>query len=314
MSNRKPKGTQIDTISRYAPQVQESFDLNRLDAFVNSLGIDYIHYRAMPSPIGKNDRGDLRRNDGVDTISSNGMLYRKAGVFTGAMTDNSREIKRGLSGPLDPSEGRLVMPRFYNKPGTRDQDTGCRIYLMPGDRLYIADPKADTFVANAHEMDYEEGVDNVAMFPIASLQDPIIDSRNIQYIQGVDFIITSFGDIRWLPGGRTPGIDPETKKGRIYSIRYLYKAFYYITMLPKEVRVTNVTTGGVRAPERMPYYAQVVREYIFHQKNRGDTTQTPPGTADLRKDAAPRQSINPNQFEISVDNIDVHGNDDDEQS
>jgi hypothetical protein len=301
MSNRPPKGRQVDTINRYSPQEQQSFDLNRLDTFVTSLGVDFHHFKAMPSPIGQNDRGDLRRSDGVDTITSNGMLYRCAGRFTATMTDNSREQKRSSGGVLDPSESRLVMPRFYNDPNSPGTASGDRIYLMPGDRVYLADPTADTLVANAHKMDYQPDVDNEPVFPIVKLEGVIVDSRNIEYTEGADFSITSAGSIRWNKGGRNPGIDPNTGKGRVYSVRYLYKAFYYVVAIPKEVRVTNITTGGVRAPERMAYHAIIVREYIFHQQNRGDKLNQNKSKTPERVAAAPIQPINPNKFIIPVD-------------
>lgn len=298
MSNRPPKGNQIDTINKFCPQEQQSFDLNRLDIFVNSLGVDFSHFKAMVSPIGKNDRGDYRRSDGVDTITSNGMLYRCAGRFTATMTDNSRTQKRSDGGLLDPSESKLVMPRFYNAV---DQDDGKRIYLAPGDRLYLSDPDADVKVANYHEMDYQPDIDNEPIFPIVCLEENIIDSRGIEYVQGNDFIITPLGSIRWLAGGRNPGIDPNTGKGRIYSVRYLYRAFYYVVSLPKEVRVTNVTAGGVRSPQRMPYHAIIVREYIFHNQNRGDKLNQNLPKTPQRVDAAPVQEVNPNKFVIPVD-------------
>lgn len=298
MSNRLPKGLQIPVITPFAPQIQESFDLNRLDIFVTSLGVDFNHYRAIPSPIGKNDRGDLRRNDGVDTITSNGMIYRCAGIFTATITDNSREQKRSQSGVVDPSEARLVMPRFYNKEEVADGD---RIYLMPGDRLYLADPNADVLVANSQEVDYQSDIDNEPMFPIVRLQEKIIDSRNIEYACGIDYNITAEGNIRWLSGGNNPGIDPNTGKGRIYSIRYLYKAFYYVVALPKEVRITNVTSNGVRSPQRMPMHAIIVREYIFHQKNRGDRVNQLKSKEPERTVQAPQESINPNKNFIPVD-------------
>lgn len=300
MSNRKPNGIQVDTINRFSPQEQQSFDLRRLEVGLSAgLGSDFKHFRAMPSPIGKNDRGDYRRNDGVDTITSNGMIYRCAGTFTATMTDNSREQKRSSGGVIDPSESRLVLPRFYNKDG--GVANGDRIYLMPGDRLYFADPNADTLVANAHEMDYQSDIDNEPMFPIVKLQEKLVDSLNIEYTENVDFCITKDGNIRWLAGGKNPGIDPNTGKGRIYSVRYLYKAYYYVVALPKEVRVTNVTTGGVRAPERMPYHAVIVREYIFHNQNRGDKLNQNKVKTPERADKAPVESVNPNKFVIPVD-------------
>jgi|SRR5581483_152211 len=298
MSKRPADGTQTDTISRFSPQVQESFDLKKLDGFVTGLGVDFLHYRAMPSPIGKKDRGDYRREDGVDTITSNGMIYTCAGKFTGTMTDNSREQKRSAGGVLDPSEARLVMPRFYNScTGMSDAD---RIYLMPGDRLYVADKDADVLVANAQEIDYDPDRDNEALYPIVKIQD-IVDSRNQPFTCGTDFEITPMGNIRWIAGGRNPGIDNDTGKGRIYSVRYLYKAFYYVVALPKEVRVTNVTTAGVRAPERMAYHAIIVREYIFHNQNRGDKQNQNQPKQPQRADAPPTESTNPNRYAIPVD-------------
>ncbi len=310
MAKRPPNGEQVDAITPFAPLVQESFDLQRQDVFVTSLGVDFSHYRAMPSPIGQKDRGDYRRSDGVDTITSNGMIYTCAGKFTATITDNTRKGARSDGGLLDPSESRLVLPRFYNLTGQAD---GPRIYLAPGDRVYISDPDADVKVSNYHKMDYEEGVPNVPMFPICQLEAPIIDSRNIEYIQGVDFNLTSDGNILWLPTGKNPGIDPDTGKGRIYSIRYLYKAFWYVTALPKEVRISNVFEGVTRNPERLPYHAVIVREYIFHNQNRGAPTNQLKSTTPKRVDAAPLESIDPAKPVINVDMRDYENIEGDEE-
>jgi hypothetical protein len=312
MSDRPPIGVQLQAITPAAPVVQISFDLKRLEIGLSTgLGSDFMHYRAMPSPIGKGDRGDLRRNDGVDTITSNGMLYRCAGVFTATMTDNEREQKLGAAGLVDPSAARLVMPRFYNANG--GVANGDRIYLAPGDRLYFNDPNADVKVANYQEIDYQPDADNVPMFPIVVLQDNLIDSRNIEYVLNVDFTITAEGNIRWIAGGKNPGIDPDTGKGRIYSIRYLYNAFYYVYQLPKEVRVTNVTEGGERVPERMPMHAIVVREYIFHNQNKGDKTNQNISRTPQRAVSEPIEPINPNSPVIPVDMTNFRNNGDDDE-
>ena len=300
MSNRKPIGQQVDTIDRSSPFVQESFDLDRLDNFVTGLGVEFKHFKAMPSPIGKTDRGDLRRSgNNVDTITSNGMIYHCAGKFTATMTDNSRKGDRGASGIMDPSESRLVMPRFYNEG--EGVANGKRIYVAPGDRIYVADPQADVLVSNYQQMDYEANIENVPMFPIVSVEMPILDSNNIEYTEGVDYCITESGNIKWHPQGKNPGIDPETGKGRVYSIRYLYKAYWYITALPKEVRVTNITNGDVREPSRMPYHAIVTREYIFHNQNKGDKTNQLQSETPERANKEPVESITPNRFTIPVD-------------
>lgn len=297
MSNRKPVGNQADTINRNSPFTQLSFDLKKQDQFVTSLAVDFKHYKAVPSPIGQKDRGDYRRNDGVDTITSNGFIYKCVGTFSATMVDNRRREKRSEGGILDDSESRLILPRFYNKNELAD---GERIYLAPGDRLYIADQNADVKVSNYHKMDYEPGVDNIPMFPIVKLELPIIDSRNIEYVEGVDYCITTEGNIRWLVGGKNPGIDPDTGKGRIYTVRYLYNAFWYVVSLPKEVRVTNVTTGDVRSPERMPYHAVIVREFLYHNQNKGDSANELKSKDPKRAVKKPVEPIKANPS-ISVD-------------
>jgi|GEM_PF-1879697 len=302
MAKRKPNGIQADTINRYSPFTQLSFDLKRQDVFVTSFAIDFLHYKAMPSPIGKKDRGDYRRQDGVDTITSNGMIYKCSGVFSATMVDNERKQRKGDIGTLDPSTGRIIMPRFYNKDGTKGNlADGKRIYLAPGDRLYIADPVADVKVENYQEMDYEPGIDNEAKFAIVELALPIVDSRNIEYTENVDFSITCDGNVRWLDSGKNPGIDPTTGKGRIYSIRYRYKAYWYVTMIPKEVRVTNVTTDGIRSPERMAYHAVITREYMYHNQNKGDAVNQLESKDPKRAQSEPVRSITPNKFVVPVD-------------
>lgn len=308
MSKRKPKGKQLDAIPRASGPFQVSFDLLKQDQFVTSLGVDFIHYKAMPSPIGLKDRGDYRRSDGLDTISSNGMIYFKAGCFTATMVDNSKSSKHTEGGLLDYSTSRLIMPRFYNK--NDEQANGDRIYIAPGDRVYIADANADVLVPNYQRMDFEADQDNRPMFPIVKIE-YLEDSRGIVYQENIDFTITCEGNIRWTAGGKNPGIDPDTGKGRIYSVRYLYKAFWYIVAIPKEVRVTNVTTDEVRAPERMAYHAVVQREYIYQQTNRGQNSDGSSLNGDLKTQdkkrivKAPKKSKSSGSAPIKVNMSDI---------
>ena len=310
MSDRTPIGQQIQDISSWCPLTQHSFSLLFDDSFVTGQGIDYQHWKAMPSPIGLKDRGDYRR-DGLDVLTSNGMLYVCAGTFTGCETDNTTDKKRTDGGIIDPSVSRLILPRFYNKVksvagsiNTAPVDDGDRIYMAPGDRIYVSDPNANVMVSNYQKMTYEVGP-NVPMFPILQMEVPIIDSRNISYVQGLDFCVTGDGNINWMDGGKNPGIDPETGKGRVYSVRYLYKAFHYVISLPKEVRMTNVTEGGARVPERMAYYAVIQREFVYHSANRGDPKNQSQSPTPNRAVQEPLDSIKPGPGSISVDMVSI---------
>lgn len=300
MAKKKPIGQQVDTILRDGDALQQTFDLHRFDVFVTGLGVQFEHYKAIPSPINKSDRGDLRRNYSVDTISSNGFIYVPSGTFSATMTDNSRKSIRGDSGTLDPSDSRLVMPRFYDTE--EGVSKGKRIYVAPGDRLYVANKNADVLVANYQEMTYESGIDNVPMFPIEELE-MCIDSNGNRYKEGYDFKITKNGAIRWLSSGKNPGMNMDTGLGNIYSIRYLYRAFWYITQINKEVRITNITEGDERTPTRAPYFVTITREYIYHNQNKGDEQNElkPKEEEKNRVQAAPKEPINPSKSVIPVE-------------
>lgn len=310
MSNRTPDGMQIQDINPWCPLTEHSFNLDADDHMITSQGIDYVHYKAIPSPIGLKDRGDYRR-DGLDTITSNGMIYVKAGVFTAVETDNTRDKKRTDGGTVDPSVSHLALPRFYNKGlsvagsvNTAPVNDGDRIYLNVGDRIYVADPNANVLASNYQKMTFESG-NNIPMYPICQFEVPIIDSKNIQYIQGVDYSLTKDGNICWIDGGRNPGFDPETGKGNVYSIRYLYKAYHYVVSMPKEVRMAVTTKNGIRGPDRMAYFAVIQREYVYHSQNKGDPKNQTDSETPQRAAQAPLESIKPGPAAISVDMVNI---------
>jgi len=314
VANKKLESEQLQTIPFSSPIVQESFDLNKLDNFARSLGTTFYHWKSSISPIGINDRGDYRRNE-TDVLTSNGYIYNLAGKFTATMTANQKDQKRPTEGAvIDASQAYLVLPRYYDSEESQAiANNPCvspikpkRIYLTVGDRLYC-DPKIDDLVVNKEMIQFAYDRENVPMFPIRAMDAPIIDSRGIEYKENIDFCITKFGNIQWIEGRPNPGIDPDTGDGRTYSIRYLYRAFYYITSIPHEVRITNVTQNGVRSPERMPYHIQVTREYIYHSINNSNQLNKPTNPAiENRQVPAPIETINtPNGIvRVETDDID----------
>lgn len=296
MPKRRTKGQQLPTLPKSGDLFQASFDLLKQDQFVTSLGVQFEHYQAMPSPIGLKERGDYRRPDSLDTISSNGMLYKKVGCLTATMVSNSTRQRTGEGGLLDDSTSRLILPRFYDKGENAAE--GERIYMAPGDRVYIADKDADVLVSDYQRMEFEPSRDNVARFPIVKLNF-ITDSLGQEFKENVDFCITKDGNIRWLPGGNNPGIDPETKQGRIYSVRFLYRAYWYIVSLPNEVRITNTSDGDVRKPDRMAYSAMIQREYVYHTQNR-PAPENAQEVLPSRTNKPLRDNLDPNHTKVKV--------------
>lgn len=273
------------------PIVQPSLNLPASDELVKNLGIKLVHYKCVPSPLGQFEKGAYRRGEmeGIDNVLkngvlSNGFIYKKAGCFIGTLLGNSEQTKFAENaGIIDPSQVRLVLPRFY--------EDNARIYLSPGDRIYLADEDADVLVATFEkaEFNHEGGID-VLVFPVKEVE-YLIDSQGIEYVCGQDFEIDNMGRIVWKAGGRNPGIDPQTGRGRVYSIRYRYIAFFYVYQLLNEIRLTNVTQGNIRKPERMAYHALLVREYVFHKKTDTTPIQSPNNTNIIGQSVPPTVNL-----------------------
>lgn len=265
---KKALGNQLNTLPK-TPQFLEqiSFNLNKQDQFIESHGVTFVHYKAIPSPIGLKDRGEYRRSDALDTLSSNGYIYKKCGEFIAVFLSNSKKHKEIEGGFYDESTSRITLPRFY------DSEEKKEIYLAPGDRLYIRDMEVK--VVTYEKVNYNPNGVDLLRFPALCVEF-LIDSTGEEYKQGVDFKVNKQGNIEWMDGRRRPEIDLDTGMGQVYSIRYQYNAHWYINALINEVRIGNVTENGVRTPSRMPYHASIQREYVYHNKVNDGTSEGKP--------------------------------------
>lgn len=269
MAKRPIKQQQAIAAPDNVPEVY--FNLNTQDNFVASMAPEYIHYQAIPSPLGKKSKGDYRRPDVYDDESLGGFLYQCAGTFSGVMLSNSRSKSDIDGGNEDSAGSRMTMPRFYNAEVEGDT-VGKRIYMAPGDKVYIKDPNVDVKVVNYQEFEYTPDRDNIMQFPVHSVMS-LVDSRNTRYTCGEDFEVTADGNIKWLNPVRNPGIDPDTGKGRVCAIRYLYLGFWYVISIPNEIRIGRVLEGDGRVEARFPYQVQLIREYVYHQRKNSDNAK-----------------------------------------
>lgn len=272
------------------------FNLKAQEKFANNRGIVLEHWSAIPSPIGLKDRGDYRRSDSLDTISENGFLFKKVGEFRATIVGNSRINQMDNiveSGIYDNSTARIIIPKFYSK--TVDGEKNKEISLLPGDRVYTKD--IESKVANYQRCQYSVDHSDFLQFPAVCVE-RLVDSNNIEYIQDKHFKIDNNGNIAWIKGQKNPGIDAETGEGRIYSIRYKYVAFWYVSNIINEIRVTNDENGKA---QRMPYHAIIQREYVYHNKNKGDDISTNNKTQTKRTVQEPSDKLDVDNFQVQVD-------------
>ncbi len=303
MAKKVAKGKQISALPTTPVKLEQiSFNLDKQDQFIKSHGVAFVHYRAIPSPIGLKDRGDYRRSDSLDTIAENGFIYKKCGEFTGVILNNNKSKKPVDGGLYDTSEARLTLPRFYNDDS--EEAANERIHLCPGDRIFLKNvDKEEKNVVNYQRVEYNPNGNDFLQFP-ATCVEFIVDSLGREYKEGVHFKITkgkiNFGNIKWINGKNNPGIDPDTGKGRIYSIRYRYEAHWYIAAILNELRIGRVTEGSERKETRMPYQVLIQREYVYHNRNRGDSKDTLKETETNRTNPEQEESIDPNKYDVKV--------------
>lgn len=285
-------GPKIKALPSVLPEIK--FNLEAQEQFAKSRGVIFEHWSAIPSPIGLKDRGDYRRPDSLDTISENGFIYKKVGEFIGTIIGNSHQNQfngAAEAGIYDNSTGRIVIPKFYNGDKKKKE-----ISLLPGDRIYAKN--IELKVENYQRVQFRPKSSDYLQFP-AKCVSQLTDSQGIEYAEGRHFKVTKDGNIKWLSGAKNPGIDPETGKGRIYSVRYQYTAFWYIQQLINEIRITNTDTAEDAA--RLPYHAVIQREYVYHNRNRGDKVDTNKKTETPRTNEEPVESTEPNEPQVKVD-------------
>jgi len=299
MSNVPAKGNQLITLPVSPFELEQiSFNTEKMNQLITSHGVTFQHYRAIPSPIGLKDRGDYRRSETLDTISENGFIYKKCGIFNGVMLSNNKSKPDIEGGTFDASHARVTLPMYYREDSPEHANE--RIHLAPGDRLFFAEvAQEEQDVVNYQKVNYNSFGDDFLQFP-ATCVEFIIDSLGREYKYGFDFTTSKDGNIRWIDGAKNPGIDPDTGKGRVYGIRYRYAAYYYITSIVNEVRIGKTTEGGIRKDTRFPYQITIQREYCFHNRVNGDSVSSSKETKTERTVAKPEENIDPVRNVIKV--------------
>lgn len=245
------------------PSGSVAFDIDAFQALIYAHGVQLVHYRAMRSPGGLIDKYDSRRPNEDHLGSSNGFLYTKGGNFTGLFMGNNKDSRNTEQGLLDSANAQMTSSLTY--------DCGKAIYLAPFDRIYLSEPSV--LVTHWQLVEHHVTCQDRLRFPVAEVVD-LVDSDGRSF--GSDSYTLQNGQIVWCPQ-KSPGIDPETGKGRIYAIRYLYRPYWYVERMIHEIRVAqqqNVLTGD-RTTGRMPQQVSLQREYVFENEDKDENAPNP---------------------------------------
>ena len=238
-----------------------SFDAQAFDDAVAAHGPVFVHWQAMPDPIGLQSKFDSRRPDGVNNTNAfNGWYYVKVGELQAILSGSTKEAKASTGGIVDSGIAQLTpSTRYLCKP----TDNPRRVYLTPNDRFYLKDesivvPRGELIEASIG------GIDKTA-FPCEEVL-AIVDADGTQY-HPQDYTVIN-GMIQWNDGRPRPSYNVEAGRGKVYSVKYLLKPFFSVHRLIHELRLMQVIDPGTgeRRMIQANQSAIVQREYLFQNK------------------------------------------------
>ena len=263
---RKPQGLQQ---VMKATQNQVSFTPGAHDFMIRSHGIRLVHLRAIPDPRGMTSKGDNHAVGGGGQRSQDGFIYKEVGILRAFFSNNSDNVTQESVGQMVGAAAYLTLPEFYeSESGDSLKDP---VLVHPYDKFYLKD--IETRVVTHEFVEANSiGIDRLA-YP-ATCVEHLIDSDGIEYCEGIHFKITNGngeegGNIEWISQKR-PGWNVHIGKGKIYSIRYRYTPFFIVNRIIHEIRVAHITdlANNNREVRRMPYEVQILREFVFKDRNR----------------------------------------------
>jgi hypothetical protein len=225
------------------------------DSTIEGHGVPFVHYRAIPCPVGLGDRYDIRKTHADHSGCSNGFLYELGGEVLCAFTGNSKSQNFTDVGMLSDSSAQISVPRYYSG-GLKEE-----VHLSPMDRLYLKNNNAR--VIHFQKFEHNQSGRDRTSYPILQVE-ILVDSDGRRY-DSSDYSIID-GQIVWT-GVKRPGMDPSTNKGQVCAVRYRYVPYWYVSRITHEIRLIRASEGD--APNdvhRMPYQVVLEREYMYENE------------------------------------------------
>lgn len=256
------------------PSIDVAFDVEAFNTAVRSQGVKLVHYRAQRCPVGMTDLGDNRRPHPHHEACFNGFIYTKVGCITALVTSNNKKKSMEDVGWVDFSTVQATFPQTYD-------DSEVKFVVAPFDRFYL-DEESTKVVQWQLFRHHETGLDRLK-FPVACVEGPVVDARGERFLVNEDFEVTPEGTLKW--GNRRPAPELDvgpgmgngfgTDRGAVCSIRFTYRPYWYVGVIPHELRIVQIQDGFERRSVRGPQMCILHREYV------GQTTEQDPENPDI---------------------------------
>lgn len=272
------------------PPDQVKFSPNGSETFVDGNALSFKHWVALPDPLYNKNIGGIRNTLGevqnsqflvgeTRFVRENGFLYICMGTVRGVYTSNNKKLQHAPGGEMVHDTAMLTINRCY-------VDSNQKVAISEYDKLIPLHFPQDFYSVNWEKIQHNHkgGVDTL-QFPAKAIQ-WIMDSTGKIFNHGVDFTINDNGNLKWI--GKTPGIDPDTQEGRIFSIRYMYSPYYYVSSIPHNIRIEpRIGPTGQATYKISPLTISVQAEYLFVKKRGANFNEVPTQSpaANVKEDA-----------------------------
>ena len=234
--------------------------------FVANTGIKLMHYISMPDPLYKVEAGAIRQSFDQEEngqfqnndrfYRENGFLYFKKAIIMGNFQSNTKDLKNLTAGLYTSAGASMTLNRYY-------EGTDEKIEISENDKLVPCELEEEFHTTIAHEFQHNPtGIDRL-QFPANKIV-MLIDSAGKIYNQDEAFTVCN-GVLTWIAGQDRPGIDPVSGHGRICSVRYTYKPYFYIKLILKDIRVKPTIdrlTGQVTV-KAGPVLVQLQADWVY---------------------------------------------------
>jgi len=239
-----------------------------------TFGIKFLHYICLPDPLFQVNAGDARHSFGYDDGNQqfvdderfhreNGLLYFKKGIVFGTFMGNAKDLRSVAAGLYGDSGATISMNRFY-------EDSEEKFRPSESDKLIPCELTSEFFSTNWQKFTHNPtGIDRMQFKACEVVM--LIDSDGRVYSQGSDYNVVK-GHIEWIDGGDRPGLDPKTGNGKVCSIRYVYKPYYYIKTVLLDIRIRPAlqADGSIEA-KAGPVLVQVQADWLYlDRRNNND--------------------------------------------
>lgn len=257
----KPNNTFVPSINstqpHFPPQIPDPSNYKQnFDQILNNRGIRFIHSRAIPCP-NMRSLNDNSHNPNCTHCDGSGILYYEPLEIIGTFMSNSIEKQFEYNGQWEVGTAVVTMPSEYSN--------GIQAEFGMYDRLVVTDYTVRLW----EKKEYEPRTGNTQQlrYPVSKIEYlvTVTDSLIKEYIQGVDFTITTDGLIQWI-SGHTPNYDPLTSTGQVMGISYYANPVYIVLQPMRELRVTQqLMPDGTKVAIRLPMQLLVKRDFLVNK-------------------------------------------------